>query len=309
MSVFTFGETVLALRGSGPLRLGGAMDVTITGAESTVATGLARLGHQVRWAGAVGADEAGELVLRTLEAEGVDVSAASRDEGAPTGLVLLAPRLPGPTRAHPYRAGSAAPRIRACAIAEAFAAAPPALLHLTGITPALGRSAQSAACLALQLAAEHSAMVCLDVNHRPELWSSQEAAEVLRQWAPKADVLVATEDELALCLPESAPDDTEQRAKELLALGVGEIVVKRGAAGATVYAAQGRLHRPARTPRAPGAAGAGDAFVAGYLSGLLDGVPTAARLERATAAEAFATASPGGWEGTPTRAELALPTG
>ncbi|MFE9533994.1 PfkB family carbohydrate kinase [Streptomyces sp. NPDC006691] len=88
------------------------------------------------------------------------------------------------------------------------------------------------------------------------------------------------------------------------------MVVRRGAAGATVYAAQGRLlHRPARAPRAPGAAWAGDAFVAGYLSGLLDGVPTAARLERAMAAEAFAAASPGDWEGTPTRAELALPTG
>ncbi|MEV6720515.1 sugar kinase [Streptomyces xanthochromogenes] len=309
MSVFTFGETVLALRGSGPLRLGGTLDVAVTGAESNVATGLARLGHEVRWAGAVGADEAGELVLRTLRAEGVDVSAASVDEGAPTGLVLLEPRQPGRTRSHPYRAGSAASRIRACAIAEAFTAAPPALLHLTGITPALGRSAQSAACLALQLASEHSAMVCLDVNHRPELWSSAEAAQVLREWAPRADILFATEDELALCLPEGSPDDTGQRAEELLALGVGEVVVKPGAAGATVYAAGARPHRPARAIRSPDAACADDAFVAGYLSGLLDGAATADRLDRATAAEASAAASPGGWEGTPTRAELALLTG
>ncbi|MFE4859180.1 sugar kinase [Streptomyces sp. NPDC056670] len=309
MSVFTFGETVLALRGSGPLGLGGAMGVTVTGAESNVATGLARLGHEVRWTGAVGADEAGELVLRTLRAEGVDVSGASRDEGAPTGLVLFEPRPPGPTRAHPYRSGSAASRIRACAVAEAFAAAPPTLLHLTGVTPALGRAPQSAACLALQLASEHSALVCLDVNYRPELWSSAEAAEVLREWAPKADVLVATDDELALCLPEDAPADTERRAKELLALGVGEIVVKRGAAGATVYAASGRLHRPARAVRTLDAGRTGDAFVAGYLSGLLDGVPTAARLERATAADAFASAGPGDWEGAPTRAELARTTG
>ncbi|MEV8015398.1 PfkB family carbohydrate kinase [Streptomyces sp. NPDC086554] len=48
-----------------------------------MAIGLTRLGHTAAWAGAVGDDEAGELVLRTLRAEGVDVSGATRDAGAP----------------------------------------------------------------------------------------------------------------------------------------------------------------------------------------------------------------------------------
>lgn len=81
MSVFTFGETMVALRGDGQLKLGGTMAVSVAGAESNVAIGLARLGHPVHWAGAVGADEAGALVLRTLRAEG----SASR-----------APRVTGP---------------------------------------------------------------------------------------------------------------------------------------------------------------------------------------------------------------------
>ncbi|MGW1865232.1 sugar kinase [Streptomyces mauvecolor] len=305
MSVFTFGETTIALRGSGPLRLGGSMDVSIAGAESGVAIGLARLGHEVRWAGAVGDDEAGELVLRTLRAEGVDVSAASRDSGAPTGLVLFEPRLPELTRVHHYRAGSAGSRITACSVAEAFSAAPPRVLYLTGVTPALSRTARSAACLALQLAAEHSTLVCLDVNYQAELWSSGEAGEVMREWAPKADVLIASDDELALCLPSGVPDDAGLRAKELLALGVGEVVVRRGAAGATAYSVQGRVHRPALAVRAVGSADA-DAFVTGYLSALLDGSTTAARLERATAARAFAGASREGWEGASPRAEPAL---
>jgi 2-dehydro-3-deoxygluconokinase len=52
--------------------------------------------------------------------------------------------------------------------------------------------------------------------------------------------------------------------------------------------------------------GAGDAFVAGYLSGLLDGLDLAARLDRAVTTGAFAVAAPGDWEGLPTRRELAL---
>ncbi|MFH8747382.1 PfkB family carbohydrate kinase [Streptomyces rimosus] len=54
--MLTFGETVIALRGSGPLKLGGTMNVSIAGAESNVAIGLARIGHAVRWAGIVGDD-------------------------------------------------------------------------------------------------------------------------------------------------------------------------------------------------------------------------------------------------------------
>lgn len=306
--VLTFGETMLALRGSGPLRLGGSMEVSVAGAESNVAIGLARLGHAVRWAGAVGEDEAGELVLRTLRAEGVDVRGASFDDGgAPTGLMLAEPRLPEVTRVHYYRAGSAGSRLKACSLERAFRAAPPKVLHLTGITPALSRSARSACALALRLAAEHSALVCLDVNFRSRLWSSEEAAEVLRGWAPSVDVLIASDDELPLCLPAEGPGDPAAQAKELLALGVGEVVVKLGAAGATAYTDDGRtVHAPARPVRAVDTVGAGDAFVAGYLSAFLDGSTAEARLDRAVTTGAFAVASRGDWEGAPTRAELGL---
>ncbi|MFE9562334.1 sugar kinase [Streptomyces sp. NPDC006487] len=306
--VLTFGETMLALRGSGPLRLGGSMQVSVAGAESNVAIGLARLGHAVRWAGAVGEDEAGELVLRTLRAEGVDVRGACLDDGgAATGLMLAEPRLPEVTRVHYYREGSAGSRLKACSVERAFTAAPPKILHLTGITPALSRSARSACTLALRLAAEHSALVCLDVNFRSRLWSSEEAAAVLRTWMPSVDVLIASDDELPLCLPSGAPADTALQAKELLALGVGEVVVKLGAAGATAYTDDGRtVHAPARPVRAVDTVGAGDSFVAGYLSAFLDGSATEARLDRAVTTGAFAVASAGDWEGAPTRAELGL---
>ncbi|WP_329394329.1 sugar kinase [Streptomyces lydicus] len=321
--MFTFGETMVALRGSGPLKLGGTMQVSVAGAESNVAIGLARLGHTVRWAGAVGDDEAGALVLRTLRAEGVEVSGAALDPGAPTGLLLFEPRLPEVTRVHYYRAGSAGSRLTADAVEAAFSAAPPRILHLTGITPALSATARSAAARALRLARRQGALVCLDVNFRARLWTAEEATAVLREWVPFVDVLIASDDELPLCLPEgqAAPDGAPgppatdpaaalaSRAEALLDLGVGEVVVKLGAAGATVFGRalrDGSLHRPATPVRAVDAVGAGDAFVAGYLSALLDGEEPAGRLARAVTTGAFAVASHGDWEGAPTRAELGM---
>ncbi|MFJ8752980.1 PfkB family carbohydrate kinase [Streptomyces sp. NPDC102441] len=52
--------------------------------------------------------------------------------------------------------------------------------------------------------------------------------------------------------------------------------------------------------------GAGDAFCAGYLSGLIDALDPDARLQRATTTAAFAVASNGDWEGLPHRDELTL---
>ncbi|MFJ9853982.1 sugar kinase [Streptomyces sp. NPDC101150] len=332
--VLTFGETMVALRGSGPLKLGGTMAVSIAGAESNVAIGLSRLGHPVRWAGAVGDDEAGQLVLRTLRAEGVEVSAVSTDPDAPTGLILFEPRLPEVTRVHYYRAGSAGSRLREDAVERAFAAAPPRVLHLTGITPALSPTALSAARRALQLAWENGSLVCLDVNFRARLWTAEEASQVLREWVPSVDVLIASDDELPLCLPAGAAGaagaaagttDTTAgttdpgsgpghdpaaaiaaQAGLLLELGVGEVAVKLGADGATAFTGDGSLHRPAQPVRAVDAVGAGDAFVAGYLSALLDGADLAGRLTRAVTTGAFAVASPGDWEGAPTRSELGM---
>jgi 2-dehydro-3-deoxygluconokinase len=305
--VLTFGETMVALRGTGPLKLGGSLTVSVAGAESNVAIGLARLGHAVRWAGAVGDDEAGELVLRTLRAEGVDLSGAVRDPEAPTGLVLFEPRLPEVTRVHYYRAGSAGSRLRPDTVERAFAAGPPRVLHLTGITPSLSSSALAATRRALELARVHRSLICLDVNVRARLWGADAARTVLGSFVPHVDVLIASEDELSLCLsPDHGPADATGQAEFLLARGIDQVVVKLGAAGAVCHTVQGMFQRPARPVRAVDAVGAGDAFVAGYLSGLLDGGDPEARLDRAVTTGAFAVASPGDWEGAPTRAELGL---
>lgn len=109
--VVLLGETMMSLRARGTWRLGADARTSIAGAEATVAIGLSRLGHAARWVGRVGADEPGELVLRTLRAEGVDTSAVARDPDAPTGLILFEQRTPDITRVLYHRAGSAGSRL------------------------------------------------------------------------------------------------------------------------------------------------------------------------------------------------------
>ncbi|MCX5415933.1 sugar kinase [Streptomyces sp. NBC_00059] len=309
VDVLTFGEAMLSLQTDGPLSAGGTARTTVAGAEFNVAVGVARLGHRVSWAGRTGSDESGRVILRTLRGEGVETGHATTDPQAPTGAMLRERRVADLARVHYWRSGSAASRQRPEDLAPALEAGA-RILHLTGITCALGDGPLAAVRSAAAYAAEHGWTVTLDVNHRTRLWSQEAATKALHPLLPYVDVVIASDDELPLL--STAPGASREREEadliaELFDAGIGEVVVKRGADGAD-------LHLPGATPVRAAArpvpvidtVGAGDAFCAGYLSGRLDALDPAARLQRATTTAAFGVASDGDWEGLPHRDELAL---
>jgi 2-dehydro-3-deoxygluconokinase len=299
LEVVTIGETMAALRTDGPLRLGGTARWSIAGAESTVAIGLARLGHATRWIGRVGADEPGALVLRTLRAEAVDTALARVDPDAPTGLILFEARVADLTRVSYYRAGSAGSRLTP---ADLDGGLPEGtrIVHVTGITPALGAGPAEAVLAAMEAGHRLGSEVCLDVNYRSRLWSRAGAARALRPLLGMVDILIASDDELPIVAPGA------DAAGALLRAGVREVVITSGADGARAVTAEGTAAVPARAVPVVDPVGAGDAFVAGYLSGVLEGLPVTERLQRAVTTAGFAVATRGDWEGLPTRAELAL---
>ncbi|MEV6400845.1 sugar kinase [Streptomyces sp. NPDC051907] len=303
--VLTFGEAMVALRADQPIRIASTLRMSVAGAEANVSIGLARLGHRVGWVGCTGADEFGALVLRTLRAEGVDISLAVEAEG-PTGLVVFEPRTADVTRVQYYRDRSAGSRIGPGHLESALEEGA-RVIHTTGVTAALGPGPLLAVRAAARRAAALGSTFCLDVNYRSKLWSRQEAAATLRPVMPQVDILVASDDELALAAPAGAVTEAEQ-VEALLESGVREVVVKRGSEGAQVFDSSGSVARPAVGVTVKDTVGAGDAFVAGYLSGFLDGESVGQRLERGVTAGAFAVASIGDWEGLPARHELGLIT-
>lgn len=249
------------------------------------------------------------LILRTLRGEGVVTSHATTDPQAPTGAMLRERRVADLARVHYWRSRSAASRQRPEDLVPALEAGA-RILHLTGITCALGDGPLAAVRAAAAYAAEHGWTVTLDVNHRARLWSEEAATTALRPLLPYVDVVIASDDELPLLSAASgeSPDGGEaDLIAELFGAGIGEVVVKRGADGADLHLpGAAPAHAAARGVPVADTVGAGDAFCAGYLSGMLDTLGPAARLHRATTTAAFAVASNGDWEGLPHRDELAL---
>jgi len=308
VDLLTFGESMVSLRSTGPLSAGGALAMHVAGAESNVAAAVARLGHTARWAGVVGEDPHGEFILRQLRAEGVQLQ-QREDPSRPTGVMFLEQRTADVTRAFYYRSGSAGSTLSREDADRALQQGA-RILHLTGITAALSPESRKAVEFAAERAAADGLVVSLDVNYRSKLWSRDDAREVLAPLVRHATILVASDDELALVAAPPGTGEPETlesaMAAQLLGLGVREVVVKRGAAGACVHTRDGRWEAPAVPVTSIDTVGAGDAFTAGYLSALLDGEDVAGRLQRGALMGAFAVSTAGDWEGLPRRAELAL---
>lgn len=304
--VVTIGETMVSLRTGTPLRMGGDLQMSMAGAESNVAIGLTRLGHTVRWGGRVGNDEVGAYLLRTMRAESVLVDTVAVDADRATGLMLAERRINDLSRVNYYRSNSAGSALGPADAAACLAAAP-RLLHVTGITPALSDSAAEAVTEAVRLARAAGALVSVDVNYRSKLWGVDAARASLSALARSADIVIASDDELALIVDGAGtPDGEAAAAAELAASGVRALVIKRGATGASVHSAGQVVHASALAVTVRDTIGAGDAFTAGYLSGVLDGLTEAEALFRGTVTGAFAVAAVGDWEGAPSRAELSL---
>ncbi|HEX3616449.1 MAG TPA: sugar kinase [Solirubrobacteraceae bacterium] len=298
----TLGETMglLVQTAPGVPRNGEPMSFGIGGSESNVAIGVRRLGVPATWIGRIGDDPAGAMIQRELRAERVEAVAVI--DPAPTGLMLRWRPAAQRGRVEYYRRGSAGSHL--CAgdvLPELITRA--RVLHVSGITLALGADPAAAVTHAIGVAREAGVTVSLDLNFRRALWDEQTAAPVLEGAARQADVVFAGVDEAAII---AGTHDPLEAALALEQLGPRQVLIKLGADGCLARI-NGTTHELA-APRVAvlDTVGAGDAFAAGYLADLIAGAGPAERLATAIAAGAWAVTVSGDWEGMPDRRALGL---
>jgi 2-dehydro-3-deoxygluconokinase len=263
-----------------------AFDVHVAGSEANVAYALARVGIPSLWASALPRNALGIRVAETLAAGGVDTSAIhwSPDSRLGTYFVEFSP-MPRPTHVVYDREGSAFATAdvsdfdwdRICD-ASAF--------HVSGISFAVSDAAAVVAMRALEEASRRDLFVSFDVNYRTLLSTPAEAAGTVERIAPLVDLLICrAEDARDVFLENGDAEGAATRLRDRLRIDT--VVVTQGSVGAVGADAEGVVARPAHTVEAiVDRIGAGDAFVAGLLWGLLDG-SLAEGLERGLAMAAL----------------------
>jgi 2-dehydro-3-deoxygluconokinase len=220
----------------------------------------------------VGADPFGRLILDYLAEAGVGVDYVGVDVNAPTGVYF---KQTGPqgTEVLYYRSNSAASRMTP-AFADGLRSVAPAILHLSGITPALSPTCLELARSLIEDRPVAAQCVSFDVNFRRALWSSEEAAPELLRLAMASDVVFVGLDEANELWGVSSPDEVRQ-----LIPGPRVLVVKDDASNAYSFQEEVTATAAPEIISVVEAVGAGDAFAAGWLSGLLRGRSPRERLE------------------------------
>jgi 2-dehydro-3-deoxygluconokinase len=241
------------------------------GAESNTAMFLAELGHRAAWLSRVGGDPLGALLLSEVGATGVDTSLVEVSPAEPTGVYFKDPGQRG-TAVYYYRRGSAASAMSP----EFLSRRGPdsaAVVHTSGITAALSDTCRDLVRHVVVDRPLRDAIVSFDVNHRPALWAAGTAGSVLQDLARAADVVFVGLDEAETLWGASSAAEVRALLPEPQV-----VVVKDGAVEATAFHASGVDRVPALEVDVVEPVGAGDAFAAGWLSGMLRGLDHTARL-------------------------------
>lgn len=277
------------------------------GAPGNVAVGLARQGVRSGFLGKVGDDPFGRFLVDTLAAEGVDTAGLKRTTEAQTALAFVSLKADGDREFLFYRSPSADMLHAPDDIDEAAVAAA-RILHV-GTISLIAEPARAATLHAVRLARAHGVLVSCDPNLREALWPSAEAARYgLSLGVSLASLVKISDYEVAFL---TGQDDPVAGMRALWHEGIELAAVTLGPDGCA-------LLTPEHTVRVPGFAvasvdttGAGDAFTATLLAGLLhdpEVVADAAALHalgrRANAAGALTTMTYGAIPALPTAADL-----
>jgi 2-dehydro-3-deoxygluconokinase len=299
LEVVAIGEMMGLLdpESDGPLEDVSGFRLRVAGAEGNVLINLAHLGHRTAFVSAVGVDPFGRLVIRTLKEQGVGTEHVVVDPAAPTGVFFKERLGDGQRHVHYYRDRSAAARLTPAEV-DLDRLGLPKVLAVSGVTLGLGDGgglSEVARRAMSWAAASPDCVVVFDPNLRPSLWDGPRAAAEFGDILPLIDVLLAGRDELATLMPDLA---AHEAAQLLSRSGIDAVVLKDGAHGATVHqAGEVTPISPFPVDRVVDSVGAGDAFAAGVISGLLHGwsVQDGARLGAVLGARAVTVS--GDWEG------------
>jgi 2-dehydro-3-deoxygluconokinase len=279
------GEVLLRLAIPSPARFETVrqLDAQLGGAEANVAAAAARLGLRTAWVSALPDNAWGARARRELGGHGVDCRFVVTVAQARMGVYFVeygaAPR---PIRVLYDRRDSAFARLEPGEVDwEPVRRA--RLVHLTGITPALGPAARRV----FERALVEAQAVSFDVNYRATLWSPQEARSFIRGVLPAVRYLFLGQAEARTIFEVTGSPAQTVEAVSRMAPGA-TVTLLRGEEGSLALV-QGRLYEPSarHTVTMVDPIGAGDAYVAGFLWATLNGQAPQAAVDAGAAVAAL----------------------
>jgi len=178
-------------------------EVTYAGAEASVAASICNFGGKARYVTALPKHALAEATMDSVRAVGIDTDYVLRTDEGRLGLYFLETGAnQRPSNVIYDREDSAVAITTADQYDWNGIFNGAQWLHLSGITPALSKSAAEATLVAAQKAKAAGALVSIDLNFRGKLWkwdeskTARELAQLtMREILPFIDVVIANEED------------------------------------------------------------------------------------------------------------------
>ena len=259
----------------------------VGGSPLNIAVGAQRLGARTALLTALGADPVGDFIQHFLDKEGVETAFIPRKPLRRTSAVLLGIEPPDRFPLVYYRSNCADIALTMTDV-EAAPVEDCKVFEFAG-TNLSGQPSRGATGLAAKMASDAGATVVLDVDFRPDQWERVEefgkSIQFVLQWV---DIVIGTTDELnatAATAKESVgvtdsqvsdarvEGDTSAIIAGILKGRPRLVVEKVGSRGARIHSDGGRSVQdvPGFPVEVANVLGAGDAFGAGFIYGLVHG--------------------------------------
>lgn len=269
------------------------------GSAANIAAGIVKLGGAASLLTVVSDDAVGRFVLRELDRYGVDRSHVRAAGGEwRTSLAVVETRIEN-CQSVIYRNGAADFGLEAEDVERVDIAACAALI-VTGTALAVEPS-RGATLLAMRKARAAGVPVILDVDYRPYSWTdAEEAARVCRAAAEGSDMIVGNDTEFAVM----AGGGDGLALARALSVDRHAVIYKMGEKGSVTFSRGTHFETPIDEVAAIKPTGAGDAFMAGLVTGLSAGHALKAAVRRGTAAAAIVVTRVGCAPASPTAQEL-----
>jgi 2-dehydro-3-deoxygluconokinase len=315
--IVTFGETMIRLSPPDHLRIEQATSLNLSagGAELTVAAGVARLGLDSAWVSRLPDNPLGRLIANKGREFGVDMRHVQWANDERVGLYFVEyGAKPRPTRVYYDRTDSAFTRIQPGMVDWEKIFRGVRLFHVGGITPALSKSAFETQKEAMTAARKAGCLVSYDVNFRAALWTIEEARKIQYPLMEHVDILITSlpdQQNVAEILSGLKGDDPAEVARlvaekfdcKAVLVTMRKSISPRRTSLTSLTFAENEIYTDRHYEvETVDPLGGGDACVAGFLTGYLEGdIQHAIRLGNAFSALTQTSPTDMPW---PTRAEV-----
>ncbi len=300
-TIVTIGEILVEFvshrRNCGLARVGDYSGPYPSGAPAIFLDQAARMCADTQMIGGVGDDGFGRSVLDRLQADGVGTRGVTINAGHSTGVAFVSYFDNGDRDFIFHITNTAADHF---AVPADVFVPQDTILHVSAAS--LGNAAMRAMILtAVRAVDDAGGWISLDPNARPELMRDAAVRTALAEVMDRATCLMPSTSDLGFLFP----DLTEDAAVDRILTAKAEIVVvKRGAAGATVASHGVRHDFAGHKVDEVDPTGAGDCFGGTFVGLLAQGVSLQHAGEMANAAGALAVTRRGPMEGNSSPAEI-----